>query len=252
MEIKPNFWKFLIVLLTGIVFLFPSKEAGAASLMELLMGVKATISQWETDGRAVDYPYAYTKMLKYYTYGKLYASYALDEMAIDMLKVALCTSAPVDCKPYKYFLLNLGLKNYYTLRREQPILLANTEAAYDAYASWWIGIFESKTNPFRSADYTDYSSLEGLVKEDFITYWVDFWKNAPRPVLFVIDYPLRDNDVFLLHALNYALENGLIKKVVFYVKSPYMVAQWKQYYPLLYQKATFVERNSSPIYIEVY
>ena len=198
------FRKLLLITVTPITFTF------AATLSELLDSVQTTLSQYESDGRAVEKPYVYNKMLNYYRYGKLYASYALYKPATEMLNMAACAAAPFDCSPYKYFVRAIHPQNYYFLRKNYPILTARLETAYNAYAEWWIKKYRG------IEEYNEFKNLESILRSDFLTVWGDFLKVAKRPIYFQINKKLTDADRFLLEVLKFSCRQGLIKRLVFY------------------------------------
>ena len=85
------------LLLTIVV---PLSLSFSATLSELLNTVQNIVTDYEASGKAVQYPYLYTKIYQYYRYGKLYTSYGLDQPAISLLEMAACSAAPIDCSPY--------------------------------------------------------------------------------------------------------------------------------------------------------
>lgn len=195
------------VLLLTVV---PIALAPAATLTELLGTVQDTLTRYESDGTALTKPFEYNKMLNYYRYGKLYASYALYKPATEMLELASCTAAPLDCRAYKYFVKALHPENYRYLRNRYPILAAKVETSYNAYASWWIG----KRNG--EGDYSEFKNLEAVLRSDFLSSWRDFLKVAKRPLYFQISKKINDADRFLLTVLKASCRKGWIKKMVFY------------------------------------
>ena len=196
-------------LLTAAVF---TSITFGGSLTELLTSVQDILTDYETSGKAIEEPYIYTKLSKYYKYGVLYASYGLEKQAVKLLELASCTGATIDCKAYLYFLTNLDLNSYKRLRKIKPILLAKTEAAYDAYADWWI----KKYTTFESV-YWEFKNLENILRYDFTEQWKTFLKVSPKPIYFVIPreaYGWKDR--FLVAMLYNAYAFGWIKGLIFY------------------------------------
>jgi len=193
-----------------LLTIVPISFTSATSLSELLSAVQNTLTRYETDGTAVEKPYIYNKILYYYRYGKLYAADALYNPAVEMLEIAACTAAPVDCSPYKYFIKALHPKTYRCLLKNYPILTARLETAYNAYAEWWIGKQKGLN------DFKEFKNLEVVLKTDFYKAWREFFKVAPRPIYFQISKDITLADKFLLNLLKDAYRQGLIKQIIFY------------------------------------
>ncbi len=190
--------------------LLPFALASAATLSELLDAVGDIVTKYESDGTAVENPYLYTKVLEYYRYGKLYASYNLYEPAVEMLQLAACSAAPIDCKEYRYFVSALHPNNYSYLRRYYPVLAAEVETSYNAYAQWWIN------KQLGKEEYTEYKHPEFILKEKFLPAWAAFLRVSKRPIYFVLHKNFGLPDRFLLMVLNYSYRRGWIRKMVFY------------------------------------
>ena len=190
--------------------LFSVALASSATLSELLDAVQDIVTKYESDGTAVENPYLYTKVLEYYRYGKLYASYNLYEPAVEMLELAACSAAPVDCNPYRYFVSAVHPTNYYYLRRYYPVLAALVETSYNAYAQWWIN------KQLGKEEYTEYKHPEFILKEKFLPAWEAFLRVEKKPIYFLIHKELTMPDRFLLFLLRSSKRLGLIKKMVFY------------------------------------
>jgi len=183
----------------------------SASLMELLNSVQNLVTEYETTGKALEHPYIYAQLTSYYKYGRLYAAYAMDKQATSMLSLASCAALPFDCKAYSYFLKKISYSTYIRVKLKYPVLLGKVQAAYNAYASWWL------KKHFEGGEiYQTYKNLENVLKEDFAKYWESFLTAAPKPVIFKI---LRDpckEDLFLTAMLTTAYYQGWIRKVTFY------------------------------------
>jgi len=183
----------------------------SASLTELLQSVQSELTRYEQQGLALEDLYTYTKLKEYYRYGKLYASYAFEEPAVELLSLASCTVAPYDCSPHKYLLRNLTEKSFERYRREIPLVLAKLETSYNAYAEWWI-----RKNFSRDKFYEEYKNLEGVIRKDFYDRWRDFLTVAPKPVIFYFSRRFGPPDFFALKALKFAYERGWLKQLCFY------------------------------------
>lgn len=195
-----------LLLLTIVPLTFSS----ATTLSELLSAVQDTLTKYESDGTAIEKPYTYNKILYYYRYGKLYASYALYNQAAEMLEMASCAAAPLDCSPYKYFVKAIHPVNYKYLRKHYPILTARLETSYNAYAEWWIGKQKGLE------DFQEFKNLEAILRANFYKAWKEFLKVAKRPIYFQISKNLTPADLFLLSLLKTSCKQGLIKRMVFY------------------------------------
>jgi len=225
------------VIIGSLAFLSFNVSTQANSLYELLSAVQGYLTEWESQGIALQKPYEYTKMVSYYYYGELFSSYAFDKAASDMLNLAICTAYPVDCRPYLWFLLNLNSITYEKLKKEQPILLAKAEASYDAYFEW--NLIQTQQSSVLSFDY-----LKAMVKKDFYTYWKKFIQSAPKPLGFVVrpdEKKLYLNDVFLLQKLNYAAAMNWFKKAEVYYCSNSFYSFWKSNFPYLAEKTEIHE-----------
>ena len=196
------------LLLTIVV---PISLSFSATLSELLNTVQNIVTDYEASGKAVQYPYLYTKIYQYYRYGKLYTSYGLDQPAISLLEMAACSAAPIDCSPYKYFTRNLTYKSFGALLKKNPVLTAKVETSYNAYAEWWIRKRFSGEETYKL-----FKNLETILKKDFLDAWAEFLKTADKPIYFQISKSLKAEDLFLLDVLNNSLRLGLIKKISFY------------------------------------
>ena len=183
-----------------------------ATLTELLNSVQDTITNYEFSGKALEQPYVYTKMKLYYKYGRIYASYGIEKPAVKLLDLAACSGAPLDCRPYLYFETNISLTTYRYLRKYRPILLARTEAVYDAYANWWI----KKRTALLPSIYKSFKNLENILRYDFAKYWKAFLEGAPKPIYFVIPRSYGWKDRFLLAMLSSAYQLGWVKRITFY------------------------------------
>ncbi len=206
----------LFLSLTGTVF--------SATLTELLDTVQRLITEYETQGKALTEPYVYNKLLNYYNFGKIYTAYMLDKQAEEMLSLASCSALPVDCKSHKYFVKNLDYQSYLYALRTMPVLLANVETAYNAYAEWWIGKRNSNNDV-----YDEYKNLESTLKEKFLNAWKAFLLTMPKPIQFQISKNPEFNDLFLLAMLKTAYYQGWIKKIVYY-------GDWANYRELTVKK----------------
>jgi len=182
----------------------------SASLTDLLNTIQNQISDYEQQGLAIEDPYTYTILTNYYRYGRLFASYGLIEPATNLLELANCAIAPLNCNPHKYLLQNLPINYYYEYKKKFPIVLADFETNYNAYAEWWIG-----ENVKGEKVYADYKSVDGLLRANFIKAFKSFTSAAPKPIPFYVTLDLRPNDLFLLNTLKSAYYNGLITKIVF-------------------------------------
>jgi len=190
--------------------IFSMGFANAATLTELLNIVQNELTDYEQQGLALEHPYVYTKLKNYYRYGKLYASYALETQAVELLSMASCSVAPLDCNPHKFLLRNMPINYFYLYKQKMPIVLANLETAYNAYAEWWIG------ENIKGGDiYKEYQNLGGILREDFYKAWQTFLTSVPKPVPFFITKRLQDNDLFLLAMLRVAYYNGWVKEIKF-------------------------------------
>lgn len=193
-----------------LLTIVPITLSSATTLSELLSAVQDTLTKYESDGTAIEKPYTYNKLLYYYRYGKLYASYALYNQAVEMLEMASCAAAPLDCSPYRYFIKALHPINYKCLRKNYPILTARLETSYNAYAEWWIGKQKGLE------DFREFKNLESILKADFYKSWKEFLKVAKRPIYFQISKNFSLADLFLLNLLKTSLNQGLIKHITFY------------------------------------
>ncbi|NPB05902.1 MAG: hypothetical protein GXO08_05945 [Aquificae bacterium] len=182
-----------------------------ATLTELLDTVQRLITDYEVQGKAVTEPYTYNKLVNYYSFGKLYTSYMLDEQATEMLSMAACSALPADCKAHKYFVKNLNYESYRRALESLPVLLAEVETAYNAYAEWWIGKRTSDDEVYRQ-----YRNLESVLKERFLNAWRAFLSAAEKPLYFQISEKVDWNDLFLLAMLKLAYHQGWINKVVYH------------------------------------
>lgn len=191
-------------------FFFSITLASAATLSELLDAVQNIVTKYESDGTAVENPYLYTKVLEYYRYGKLYASYNLYDPAVEMLELAACSAAPIDCKPYRYFVRNIHPQSYYFLRKNYPVLAALVETSYNAYADWWIN------KQLGKEEYKEYKHAEFIVKDKFLPTWEAFLKVEKKPIYFILHKRIDMADRFLLSVLRNSKRLCLIKRIVFY------------------------------------
>jgi len=188
-----------------------SSSLFASSLLELLDSVQRIITEYETTGKALERPYIYAKVENYYQFGKLYASYAMDEEAIKMLSLASCSALPFDCKGYRYFLKKITYESFQKMLKKYPSLLGETQASYNAYAEWWLKKHFSWDN-----SYKEFRNLEDIIKERFLKSWRNFLIAAPKPLKFkILRNPCRE-DLFLTAALTNAYYQGWIKGITFY------------------------------------
>jgi hypothetical protein len=183
----------------------------SSSVVEFLTSVQNIITDYERTGKAEQCPILYTKIYKYYKYGRLYASYGLEDAAQKMLKQVQCYIAEINCNPTLYFKRNLARKTYEQLYKKNPILLAKLEPSYNAYADWWINKILKKKD-----DYLTYSNLEIQIKENFFDNWIVFLKRMPRPLYFKISKYPTNGDKFILNLLTSSYKFGYIKKIFFY------------------------------------
>jgi len=183
----------------------------STTITELLNSVQDILTDYETTGKAEEYPFVYTKIYEYYNFGKLYASYGLVKPAEKMLELAQCNAVPIDCSLNLYFKRNVNYKTYYAVLKNYPILLAEVETSYNAYADWWINKYLKKEEEFQ-----DNPNIETKLKEKFFTYWVTFLKVAPKPIYFQISKTPTEGDIFLIHELFNALKLGYIRRIDFY------------------------------------
>lgn len=182
----------------------------SASLTDLLNSVQNQITDYEQQGLAIEQPYTYTVLKKYYRYGKLFASYGLLQPANDLLSLASCAVAPVNCNPHKYFLQNMPINYYYFYKKKVPIALANLETDYNAYAEWWIKAYVDNDQTYR-----EYENLAGILRSNFLKSFETFMSAVSKPVPFFIANNLRPNDFFLLRTLTSLYYDGKIKQIVF-------------------------------------
>jgi hypothetical protein len=182
----------------------------SASLTDLLNAVQNQITDYEQQGLAIENPYTYTVLKNYYKFGKLFAAYGLVGPATDLLELANCAIAPLNCKSDRFFLQNVPLNYYYEYKKKIPIVLADFETNYNAYAEWWIG-----QNLKDEESFKEYKNLDGILRSNFIKSFEAFLSAVQKPVPFFITLDLRPNDLFLLNTLKSAYYNGLVKNLVF-------------------------------------
>ncbi|RTZ68096.1 MAG: hypothetical protein DSZ30_04720 [Aquificaceae bacterium] len=197
--------KFLLLILVSLELGF------STTLSELLNTVQDLVTDYETSGKAIRYPYLYTKISQYYRYGKLYTAYGLEKSAINLLELASCSATPIDCSPYKYFTRNLHPKSFSQLFKKNPVLTAKVETSYNAYAEWWINKKFSNDETYHS-----YKNLENILKKDFLDAWAEFLRTADKPIHFQVSKSLKPADLFLLDILYNSYRLGFIKKITFY------------------------------------
>ena len=192
------------------LFIF-SSSLFASSLMELLDSVQGLVTEYETTGKALEQPYVYAKLESYYQFGKLYASYAMDKEATEMLSLASCSALNFDCKNYRYFLKKITYESFQKMLKKYPTLLGKTQASYNAYAEWWL-----KKHFSLNSSYKEFRNLEDAIKERFLNNWKNFLIASPKPLKFkILRNPCRE-DLFLLKALTNAYYQGWIKGITFY------------------------------------
>ncbi len=175
--------------------------------------VYSDIRYLEQHGYVEKDPFTYFKVITYYDYSKLFLNEGLISGAEKFLKLADCTANPIDCKPYLYAEYSLTYRNFYFYRKTIPVIFGKYVALYNLYAYYWINEYWNTDKP---EEFKKASTIKSQLKRDFLFYSHSFFKNAEKPIVFIISHKLTPADYFLAKTLMVALRRGWAKRIVFY------------------------------------